>query len=144
MKFNSLIASSVVFFSAISAQAVLQAPGTFVPAQCGAQTQVQIEGGSIGEVCIGSIVGEETRAVEFRMMDEPNRLFRVTNQSTIGIGRDQGTVMAMMTLTSEAGEETEMKVLSTPEGEITAVSGQLGYVDYTVTEFATIFSIQSL
>ncbi|MES2856034.1 MAG: hypothetical protein V4692_09230 [Bdellovibrionota bacterium] len=144
MKLTTLIASSVVFFASLSAQAVLLAPGTFIPAQCGAQTQVQIVGGNVGEVCLGSVVGEETPAIEFRMMGEESRIFRIVNESTAGIGKNNGKVLSVMTIVSDEGQQEEMKVLQTEDGDITAVSGQLGDIGYVVTEFATIFSIQSL
>jgi hypothetical protein len=145
MKLISLIATSVVFFASMSAQAVLLPSGTFVPAQCGPQTQLNFVGPNVGEICLGSVVGEETRAVQFKMMEGDIRLYRVTNQSTLGIGKNHGTVMAVLTLTNEKGEQTSMKVLENNEGDITAVSGTLeDDAGYTVTNFHTVFTVQTL
>jgi hypothetical protein len=150
MKLNALItlttsiASSVILFTSLSAHAVLQEPGTFVPAQCGPQTEINFVGPNISEVCIGSVVGEDSKAVEFRMVDQPSRLFRVARESNVGIGKSNGTVMAVMTMVNDDGKEADMKTIQTPQGDITAVKGTLGDVSYTIVDFKTMFSVQSL
>ena len=132
------------------AQAMIQAPGTFIPSQCGVQTYESGSAASpqVAAVCVGEIVGETSgdRAVDqvvvFRMEDGSLKKFRVDSSANFMIALRSGNVKSMLHLVSEAGETATMKVVQTRDGSLVSASGHVSGAGYFVPSFETMFTIQ--
>jgi hypothetical protein len=145
------IAAATTLTFAASANAMVQQPGTFVPAKCGAQTyngpNLDIQGNrNITQVCLGSIAGEElgTKAVQFRMNDGSAHLFKVSSMANLLIAfmnTDYSNFSSMYYLVNENGERTTMKVAQNG-GQIEAAAGTLEGIRYLIPKFEVVFTVQ--
>jgi hypothetical protein len=146
------IAAATTLTFVASANAMVQTPGTFVPAQCGAQTyngpNLDIQGDrNITQVCLGSIAGEDlgTKAVQFRMNDGTAHVFKVSSMSNLFIGfmntSDYSNFSSMYYLVNENGERTTMKVAQ-DGGQIEAAAGTLQGIRYLIPKFEVVFTVQ--
>jgi hypothetical protein len=146
--FSTFAAALITLTLSATAQAVVQAPGTFVPSQCGLHQMVTADAfaAEVRQVCIGVIAGEETRgstsAVTFAMGDGTSRLFRVSQTGSFLMKMSSGYTNTNLYLVGANGQTATMKVIQSRDGEILSAAGQLETVNYHVPEFETVFTIQ--
>ncbi len=129
-----------------SAQAIEHAPGSFVPSQCGVQ---EFEGNTdldVREVCFGQVTGEIGAAniagVAFRMNDGTERVFSIAQTANLFVALLEGKTKSMFYLVGQNGEQHTMKVIKDKAGHIQSVSGTLEGINYLVSEFEAVFTIQ--
>jgi hypothetical protein len=139
MKFANLVLFVSVIFVAGLANASLQPEGSFIATQCGVQEKAEA---NVEAVCVGQIVGETGRAVQFRMKDQSLRTFKVVNQTNMMVALLSGNVKTNFFLQGPNGETTTMKAVMTHQGAVNAVSGQLDGADYFAPKMETMFVIQ--
>ncbi|MES2962612.1 MAG: hypothetical protein V4760_01900 [Bdellovibrionota bacterium] len=136
MKFAAMI---ITVLFGLSAQAMMHPVGTFVPAQCGIQTGFV---GNVRAVCVGMIVGEEGRIVQFKLKDNTLKNYKVADQQNMMVALRSGNTKSMLFLVGPNGEKASMKVIQTAEGEITSAQGQLEDLGFFVPTFEQMFTIQ--
>ncbi|MEK7357794.1 MAG: hypothetical protein AAB250_15190 [Bdellovibrionota bacterium] len=134
-----LAAFALTVLFGLSAQAMMHPVGTFVPAQCGNQTGFV---GTVRAVCVGIVVGEEGRKVQFKLADDSVVLYQVADQQNMMVALRSGAKKSMLFLVGPNGEKASMKVIFNAEGEITSAQGQVGDVGFFVPKFEMMFAIQ--
>ena len=146
------IAVAATLTLSAQANAMVQQPGTFVPALCGAQTYqgptLDIQGDrNITQVCVGSVAGEElgSKAVQFRLNDGTVRLFKVSSTANLFVAymNGVGDFKSMYYLVNANGERTTMKVVQ-DGGQIQAAAGTLEGIRYLVPKFEVVFTVQDV
>lgn len=123
----------------LSAQAMIHPVGTFVPGQCGLQTGFV---GHVRAVCVGIVVGEEGRVVQFKLANGEMKNFKVADQQNMMVALRSGNTKSMLFLVGPNGERASMKVIQTAEGEITSAQGQIDELGFFVPKFETMYQIQ--
>lgn len=136
MKFAALVLTALFGFQA---QAMIHPTGTFVPGQCGVQTGFV---GHVRQVCVGIVVGDEGRMVQFKLSDNQVKLFKVVEQQNMMVALRSGNKKSMLFLEGPNGEKASMKVILSAEGEVLSAQGQIDEVGFFVPKFETMFSIQ--
>lgn len=136
MKFAAMILT--VLFG-LSANAMMHPVGTFVPQACGVQTGFV---GHVRSVCVGIVVGDQGRTVQFKLADDSMKNYKVTDQQNMMIALRTGNTKSMLFLVGPNGEKGSMKVIITPEGEIASAQGQIDELGFFVPKFETMLTIQ--
>lgn len=154
LKLTTALTLIISAFAAAPAHAILQAPGTFVPEQCGANQSSDVSGHvsaqfvepsmilHIQQVCLGRIVGEKQRVVGVRFSDATTRIYYAALTSNNFVALDSGNEKALMQLVSPEGSKATMRVIRTPEGDIQSATGSVDGLNFFIPQFETIFTIQ--
>ncbi len=133
-------------FSAVAAQAVVKAPGTFLPRECSVSRHVgSMPLVGIREVCVGRVVvsrAQATRAaVQFRLTTGPEEMFVVAQKKSLGVvPQDPRLMRVLLDLRARDGRRSTVRMLQTDEGRTHSLSGRVGVVQFDAREFETVFA----
>lgn len=121
---------------------MLQPSGTFIAQQCGQQAVAPTEGApEIVSVCVGYVVGSQSKAVQFRLSDDSVHLFQVTAQSDLFIALMSGNTVSIFHLVSATGEEGALKAILSRDGTVQSLCGQFQGADFKVPRLQTMMTI---
>lgn len=127
---------ATVALAAPAAQAIIHVDGTFVPSHCGLETKKE---SSVASVCVGKVVGQEGRAVQFTLNDDTTRVFQVVDQANMMLALLSGKTKSNFFLVDANGNKATMKVILNHDGTATAVQGELDGRNYFVPEMEIVF-----
>src|SRR3954468_21507474 len=148
MRATSLIFGIVLMtLLSVKAHAVMQEPGKFIPAECGAQnlkdTAYLID---IDHICFGKITLSQAEdatvsAVQFRLTSGKVLTYKIVGSAVVsGAFSVPGVDLLNLTLQGERGDIVKMTVERASDGLIRAAQGQLDVIRYQVQDFEQIYN----
>ena len=149
MKLLSLLALPCLslFLLQSPAQAMILAPGSFIPVQCGAAESASTSlGQAIRRLCIGQVEGSATipqlPAVNFEFADGSTRIYQVVSTASDLVAFLDGHTSTRYYLKGPDGDVGQMVLTNSGTGALTHAEGQVAGVGFSVTAFENVFVIQ--